>query len=75
MSFLSESILIIFIVHVMTEEPCQHVLLDSAFASKELRRPETVEVLCPRLPGATTIGNQLQDGDRTDGWPNLTTQS
>ena len=28
---------------------------------------ETVEVGCPRHPGATTIGNQLQDGDRTDG--------
>jgi len=41
---------------------------------KQLRRPETVEVGCPRHPGATTIGNQLQDGDRTDGWPNLTTQ-
>ena len=35
---------------------------------------ETVEVGCPRHPGATTIGNQLQDGDRTDGWQNLTTQ-
>ena len=42
--------------------------------NKQLRRPETVEVGCPRHPGATTIGNQLQDGDRTDGWPNLTTQ-
>ena len=42
--------------------------------SKQLRCPETVEVGCPRHPGATTIGNQLQDGDRTDGWPNLTTQ-
>ena len=41
---------------------------------KQLGRPETVEVGCPRHPGATTIGNQLQDGDRTDGWPNLTTQ-
>ena len=41
---------------------------------KQLRRSETVEVGCPRHPGATTIGNQLQDGDRTDGWPNLTTQ-
>ena len=41
---------------------------------KQLRRPETVEVGCPRHPGASTIGNQLQDGDRTDGWPNLTTQ-
>ena len=41
---------------------------------KQLRRPETVEVGCPRHPEATTIGNQLQDGDRTDGWPNLTTQ-
>ena len=44
------------------------------FKAKQLRRPETVEVGCPRHPGATTIGNQLQDGDRTDGWPNLTTQ-
>ena len=35
---------------------------------------ETVEVGCPRHPGATTIGNQLQDGDHTDGWQNLTTQ-
>ena len=35
---------------------------------------ETVEVGCPRHPGVTTIGNQLQDGDRTDGWQNLTTQ-
>jgi len=35
---------------------------------------ETVEVGCPRHPGATTIGNQLQDGDRTDGWQKLTTQ-
>ena len=42
--------------------------------NKQLRRPEIVEVGCPRHPGATTIGNQLQDGDRTDGWPNLTTQ-
>ena len=42
--------------------------------NKQLRRSETVEVGCPRHPGATTIGNQLQDGDRTDGWPNLTTQ-
>ena len=42
--------------------------------NKQLRRPETVEVGYPRHPGATTIGNQLQDGDRTDGWPNLTTQ-
>ena len=42
--------------------------------NKQLRRPETVEVGCLRHPGATTIGNQLQDGDRTDGWPNLTTQ-
>ena len=41
---------------------------------KQLRRSETVEVGCPRHPGATTIGNQLQDGDRTDGWQNLTTQ-
>ena len=41
---------------------------------KQLRCPETVEVGCARHPGATTIGNQLQDGDRTDGWPNLTTQ-
>ena len=44
------------------------------FRSEQLRRSETVEVGCPRHPGATTIGNQLQDGDRTDGWPNLTTQ-
>ena len=36
LSFLSESILIIFIVHVMTEKPCQHVWLDSAFASQNL---------------------------------------
>ena len=35
---------------------------------------ETVEVGCLRHPGATTIGSQLQDGDRTDGWQNLTTQ-
>jgi len=35
---------------------------------------ETVEVGCPRHPGATTIGNQLQDGDCTDGWQNLTSQ-
>ena len=35
---------------------------------------ETVEVGCPRHPGVTTIGNQLQDGDRIDGWQNLTTQ-
>ena len=35
---------------------------------------ETVEVGCLRHPGATTIGNQLQDGDRTDGCRNLTTQ-
>ena len=38
--------------------------------SKQLRRPETVEVGCPRHPGGTTIGNQLQDGDHTDGWLN-----
>ena len=47
---------------------------ESDYTSKQLCRPETVEVGCPRHPGATTIGNQLQDGDRTDGWPNLTTQ-
>ena len=35
---------------------------------------ETVEVGCPRHPGATTIGYQLQDGDCADGWQNLTTQ-
>ena len=35
---------------------------------------ENVEVGCPRHPGATTIGNHLQDEDRTDGWQNLTTQ-
>ena len=35
---------------------------------------EYVEVGCPRHPGATTIGIQFQDGDRTDGWQNLTTQ-
>jgi len=35
---------------------------------------ETVEVGCLRHTGATTIGNQLQDGDRTDDWQNLTTQ-
>ena len=35
---------------------------------------DSVEVVCPRHPGATTIGNQLQDGDRTDGWQNLTNQ-
>ena len=44
------------------------------YYNKQLRHPETVEVGCPRHPGATIIGNQLQDGDRTDGWPNLTTQ-
>ena len=27
-----------------------------------------MEVGCLRHPGPTTIGNQLQDGDRTDGW-------
>ena len=48
--------------------------MEVADSNKQLRRPETVEVGCPRHPGATTIGNQLQDGDRTDGWPNLTTQ-
>ena len=51
----------------------QKIALDS-YIDKRLRRPETVEVGCPRHPGANTIGNQLQDGDRTDGWPNLTTQ-
>ena len=35
---------------------------------------ESVEVGCPRHPGAATIGNQLQDGDPTDGWQSLTTQ-
>ena len=35
---------------------------------------ESVEVGCPRHPGATTIGSQLQDGDRSVGWQNLTTQ-
>ena len=35
---------------------------------------ETVEVGCLRHTGVTTISNQLQDGDRTDGWQNLTTQ-
>jgi len=35
---------------------------------------ESVEVGCLGHPGATTIGNQLQDGDCTDGWQNLTTQ-
>ena len=33
-----------------------------------------MEAGCPRHPGATTIGRQLQDGDCTDGWQNLTTQ-
>ena len=33
---------------------------------------EAVEVWCPRHPGATTFGSQLQDGDHTDGWQNLT---
>ena len=50
------------------------VWMNEVYSNKQLRRPETVEVGCPRHPGATTIGNQLQDGDRTDGWPNLTTQ-
>jgi len=36
---------------------------------------ETVEDGCLRHPGATTIGSQLQDGDRTDGWQNLTAMS
>ena len=35
---------------------------------------ESVEVGYPRHPGATIIGSQLQGGDRTDGWQNLTTQ-
>jgi len=35
---------------------------------------ESVEVGCLRHPGAATIGSQLQDGDHTDGWQNLTTQ-
>ena len=32
------------------------------------------EVRCLRHPGASTIGSQLQDGDYTDGWQDLTTQ-
>ena len=40
--------------------------------SKQLRR--SLEVGCLRHPGASTIGSQLQDGDCTDGWQNLTTQ-
>ena len=39
---------------------------------KQLRR--SVEVGWPRHPGASTVGSQLQDGDCTDGWQNLTTQ-
>ena len=39
---------------------------------KQLHR--SVEVGCLRHPGASTIGSQLQDGDCTDGWQNLTTQ-
>ena len=35
---------------------------------------ESMEVGCPRHPGATAFGSQLQEGDRTDGWQNLTTQ-
>ena len=34
----------------------------------------SLEVGCLRHPGASTIGSQLQDGDCTDGWQNLTTQ-
>ena len=33
-----------------------------------------VEVGCLRHPGASTIGSQLQGGDCSDGWQNLTTQ-
>ena len=40
--------------------------------SKQLCR--SVEIGCLRHPGASTIGSQLQDGDSTDGWQNLTTQ-
>ena len=40
--------------------------------SKQHRR--SLEVGCPKHPGASTIGSQLQDGDCTDGWQNLTTQ-
>ena len=40
-------------------------------AIKQHRR--SFEVWCPRHPGASTIGSQLQDGDCTDGWQNLTT--
>ena len=39
---------------------------------KQHRR--SLEVGCPKHPGASTIGSQLQDGDCTDGWQNLTTQ-
>ena len=44
------------------------------FVNNFVALSETVEVGCPRHPGATTTGNQLQDGDRTDGWQTLTTQ-
>ena len=33
-----------------------------------------MEFGCRRNPGASSIGSQLQDGDCTDGWQNLTTQ-
>ena len=42
------------------------------FFLKQLRC--SLEVGCPRHPGASTVGRQLQDGDCTDGWQNLTTQ-
>ncbi|XP_074614807.1 phospholipid phosphatase 4-like isoform X3 [Acropora palmata] len=46
-----------------------HVVLNNFVALTE-----SVEVGSPRHPGATTIGSQLQDGDRSVGWQNLTTQ-
>ena len=47
-------------------------LLQPLGICKQHRR--SLEVGCPKHPGASTIGSQLQDGDCTDGWQNLTTQ-
>lgn len=41
--------------------------------NKQLHR--FVEVGCPRHPGASAIGNQLQHREYTNGWQNLTTEA
>ena len=58
-------------------KPCDYWLVNEkpvTVVNNFVAVTETVEVGCLRHPGATNIGKQLQDGDRTDGWQNLTTE-